>query len=152
MKILYIGTVLSNQQFEKNLAKSKIKMTSAPQTFESAILQGFKRNGFENLECFTFPSIPTFPNGKCIYWGKKKQKLDSGYETTLISSVNLPIKKLLNRYLSCKSMLKKWFNENKEEKDVCVLIYSLNGPIVKSVVEMCKKYNRKCVAFVPDMP
>ena len=45
MKLLYIGTVSESREFERIVKESKIKPSVAPQTFETAFLNGVRSNG-----------------------------------------------------------------------------------------------------------
>ena len=152
MKILYIGTVTNNEWFEEMVSNSSSQPSAAPQTFENTLLRGIKNNGFENIECLTFPMIAAYPKSRFLYWGKEKQVLDCGVQTTFIPAINLKGIKMFSQLISSRNLIKKWLEENRNEAEVCVLMYSIYGPIAKNVVNLCRKYNRKCVAFVPDLP
>ena len=152
MKILYIGTVTDNAWFEKLVSNSSSKPSAAPQTFENTLLKGIKKIGFENIECLTFPMIGAFPKSRFLYWGKEKQMLDCGTRTTFIPAINLKGVKMFSQRISSKYLIKKWLEDNKNEDNACILMYSIYGPVAQNVVKLCKKYNRKCVAFVPDLP
>ena len=152
MKLLYIGTVSESREFERIVKESKIKPSVAPQTFETAFLNGVKANGVTDAECFAFPMIASFPGSKLLYWLKKKQTLECGFPTTWIPTVNLPILKMLIQGLSSKKMLNAWLKKQEKPEDVCIVLYSIYEPIAKNIIRLRKKYHFKTVAFVPDLP
>ena len=152
MKLLYIGTVSESREFERIVKESKIKPSVAPQTFETAFLNGVRANGVADAECFTFPMIASFPGSKLLFWLKKKQTLECGFPTTWIPTVNLPILKMLFQGFSSKKMLKAWLKKQENPEDVCIVLYSIYEPIAKNIIRLRKKYHFKTVAFVPDLP
>lgn len=154
MKILYIGTVSENSEYERIVKKSRVKPSVAPQAFETAFVKGCFDAGVssECIDFLSFPMIASFPGSGIIGWGARKQKLFDTYDLTWIPTINLQGIKLLSQSVSSKLNIEKWLRSNIEEKDKCVLMYSLYQPIAKNVVNLCKKYNCKCFAFVPDLP
>lgn len=79
MKLLYIGTVTESQEYEQIVSESKVKPSVAPQTFETAFLNGVKANGYTDVECFAFPMIASFPGSRLLRWKKKEQTLECGF-------------------------------------------------------------------------
>ena len=152
MKLLYIGTVTESQEYERIVRESKVKPSVAPQTFETAFLNGVKANGFTDVECFSFPMIASFPGSKLLRWKKKKQILGCGFPVTWIPSINLPVLKMVSQAHSSKKMIKSWLKQQDKPEEVCILIYSIYGPVAKNVLRYGKKYRCKTVAFVPDLP
>lgn len=150
MKILYFGTICNKQNYERMLSGFKVKPSIAPFVFESALLKGFKDNGAD-IDVVSFPVIPAFPKSKHIYWGSKKETLESGYNTRWLRTVNISGLKQLCQRISSHIMLKKWLKSNKNEEKA-VLIYSAYQPISKSITSLCKKYGTKCYAIIPDLP
>ena len=52
MKLLYIGTASESQEYERIVRESKVKPSVAPQTFETAFLNGVKASGlFQAVNC-----------------------------------------------------------------------------------------------------
>ena len=152
MRLLYIGTVTESQEYERIVKDSKVKPSVAPQTFETAFLNGVRANGFADVECFSFPMIASFPGSKLLYWKKKKQILGCGFPVTWIPSINLPVLKMISQAHSSQKMVKSWLKKQKRPQDVCILIYSIYGPVAKNILRYGKKYRCKTVAFVPDLP
>lgn len=150
MKYLYFGTICNKENYERMRDGFSVKPTMAPFVFETALLKGFHENGAQ-LQVVSFPAIPAFPKCKHLLWGGRRETLESGYATQWIPAINIVgIKQLCRRYASGR-ILKKWLEENAKEEKV-VLMYSAYQPIAKSIVTICKKYNTKCYAIIPDLP
>lgn len=152
MKILYIGTVTESQEYEQIVKESKVKPSVAPQTFETAFLNGVKANGFIDVECFSFPMIASFPGSKLLCWKEKKQTLECGFPVSWIPAVNLPVLKMISQAHTSKKMIKSWLKKQDRPEDVCILTYSIYGPVATNILRYGKKYRCKTVAFVPDLP
>lgn len=154
MKILYIGTVTENNEYEKILKESRIKASSAPHVFETAFAKGLAENGVtaEEIEFLSFPMIASFPGSKLLRWGAKKQKIIDTYDTTWIPAINVQGLKMRSQARSSKKLIKAWFKKHADEPQKCILMYSLYQPIAKNVIKLCQKHGCKCFAFVPDLP
>lgn len=150
MKYLYFGTICAKAQYMQMYESFRVKPSVAPFTFETALLKGFRENDAD-LEAASFPVIPAFPKSKHLFWGSRHETLDSGYKTTWISAVNITGLKQLSQRISSGRILKKWLKKNAGEEKA-VIIYSAYQPVAKSIVSLCKKYNTKCYAIIPDLP
>lgn len=154
MKILYIGTVSENNEYEKILKESRVKASAAPQAFETAFVKGFIENGIkeEDVQFLSCPMIASFPGSKKIFWGKKNQKIFETYDVTWVPTVNIQGLKMVTQEFFSKKLIRKWLAENKDVKDKCILLYSLYKPVLKNVLSLCEKYDCRCFSFVPDLP
>lgn len=150
MKYLYFGTVCAKEQYMQMYEGFRVKPSVAPFAFETALLKGFRENEAD-LEVISFPVIPAFPKSKHLWWYSRRETLDSGYQTTWISTVNVTGLKQFFQSVSSRRMLKKWLKTNAYEEKA-VMIYSAYQPVAKSVVTLCKTYNTKCYAIIPDLP
>lgn len=154
MKILYIGTVSDNNEYEKILKNSRVKASAAPQTFETAFMKGLVENGIksDDITILSCPMIASFPGSKKVLWGAEKQRILQSYDVTWVPTVNIQGLKMATQRMFSKSLIENWFRENENVKDKCVLLYSLYRPVLINVLELCKKYGCKCFSFVPDLP
>lgn len=150
MKYLYFGTICNEKTYMKMRDGFKVKPSVAPFVFETALLKGFKENQVD-LEIRSFPVIPAFPKSRYLGWKGKEIKLELGYEGQWIGAINISGIKQLTQRISSYITLKKWLRENNNE-DKAVIIYSAYQPVSKSIVKLCKKYNTKCYAIIPDLP
>lgn len=150
MKYLYFGTICAKEHYMQMYQGFRVKPSVAPFTFETALLKGFKENNAD-IEVISFPVIPAFPKSKYLCWGNRRETLDSGYQTTWISAVNITGLKQFFQSASSRRLLKKWLKSNADEEKA-VIIYSAYQPVAKSIVRLCKKYNTKCYVIIPDLP
>ncbi len=148
MKILYFGTVCDREGYDRLLQDCHNKPSVAPLVFESALLDGMKRNDAD-VEIHSFPMIPTFPHSKLIRLGGHKEMLPCGYECRWLNTVNLPILKQITRRLDARKMLKRWGKANQGEGTI--LSYSIPPFLVKDIIRFGKKYGLKTIAIVPDL-
>ncbi len=148
MKILYFGTVCDMENYNQILKSCKVKPSVATVVFETALLDGFKKNGAD-VEIHSFPMIPTYPKSKLLRFGKNVEKLNMGYDCRWLNTVNIPVLKQISRRNDGRKMLKRWLKENKE--DGVVITYSIPPFLVKDIIKYCKKYSVKVFAIVPDL-
>ncbi|MBQ3182929.1 MAG: glycosyltransferase [Clostridia bacterium] len=150
MRILYFGTVCNLTEYEKILSKCRIKPTVATVVFESALLDGFYKNGVE-IDIFTYPMISPHSDSRILYWGNKQEKISCGYTCTWLKTINVPFLKQLSRRLDGRRILKKWLKEHKNEERI-VLTYGISPFLAKTIISQSKKYGVRNCAIVPDLP
>lgn len=148
MNILYFGTVCDIKNYNEMLKSCRSKPSVSTIVFETALLDGFEKNGI-NAEIHSFPMIPTFPKFRKIFFGRKKEVLPCGYEITWLKTVNFPFLKQVSRRADAKKALKRWGKENKGKG--IVFTYSIPPFLVNDVVKLSKKYSLKSVAIIPDL-
>lgn len=108
MKILYIGSICNNQIFETNNRESKLKVSSAPQHFESAILKGISSISDIDLSCISAECTATYPNGNRLLLNHRKDIIENGLEVEITSAINLPFLKPYTHALSVGKLVKEW--------------------------------------------
>ena len=150
MKILYFGTVCDLGNYEKLLEGCKRKPTVATIVFESALLEGFHKNGAE-VDILTYPMIPNFRQSGHLYWGRRTEKLDCGYTCSWLKTFNVVLLKQISRRLDGRKAMIEWLKKNRDE-DCRVLTYGISPFLAKDIVSLCKKYGVSCCAIVPDLP
>lgn len=148
MKILYFGTVCDLQHYQNLLEGCGDKPSVAPILFETALLDGFKKNGVD-AEIFSFPMIPVFPKSKILFLKNITEKLSCGFTCNWLNTVNFPVIKQLSRCFHAKRAIRSWCKKN---KDVVIVTYSIPPFLVKAVTALGAKYSKKTVAIVPDLP
>ena len=149
MKVLYFGTVCNLDKYEDIMKRSKYYPSIASIVFETAILKGLSENDV-NVEIVSYPMIPTFPNCKMLYWGALRETIVGKYKSIWLCTFNIPIIKQITRKLHGKYILNKWLKKNQNEECV-VLTYSIPPFLGKEIIDICKKYNAKCCAIIPDL-
>lgn len=152
MKLLYIGSVCDNNHFIETVKRSKIKPSSAPQNFESAILKGLSSYVEVELECLSLESTATYPNGYKLYLERRKDKLINNIETHIIPAINLPFIKPYMHAKGVAAEVKKWILRNESTSDKCVFIYGFYASVFKEVIYLCNYYKCKCFIMITDLP
>ncbi|MGN1168978.1 MAG: glycosyltransferase [Acutalibacteraceae bacterium] len=149
MKILYFGTVCDINNYQKLLEDCAVKPSVAPILFETALLDGFKKNGVD-AHVYSFPMIPVFPKSKILFLKNITENLPCGFMCKWLNTVNIPVIKQISRELHAKRVIRKWCKENKN--DGVIVTYSIPPFLAKAVTGSGAKYSKKTVAIVPDLP
>ncbi len=148
MKILYFGTVCDLDAYNKRLEACSQKPSVAPIVFETALLNGFSQNSAE-VEVFSFPMVPGFPDFKELCFGGNTEELSCGYKCRWLKTVNIPVLKQLTRRLDAIRSLKRWLSRN--HTDGVIFTYSIPPFLVGSILKYAKRYNVKVFAIIPDL-
>lgn len=148
MNILYFGTVCDIEKYNELIKDSHQKPSVAPIVFETALLEGFKKNNVD-MEIHSFPMIPTFPHSNILFFGNKIEHLKCGYTCRWLRTINIPVLKQLSRCLDARKILKRWVKENRE--DGVIVTYSIPPFLVNEILRYKRKYNLKIIAIVPDL-
>ena len=148
MNILYFGTICDIEKYNKLIKKSHQKPSVASIVFETALLEGFKKNNVD-MEIHSFPMIPAFPHSNILYFGDTVDHLKCGYKCRWLSTINIPVLKQISRCLDARKILKKWVKENRE--DGVIITYSIPPFLVNEILKYKRKYNIKAIAIVPDL-
>ena len=149
MKLLYFGTVCDPVTLDLHLKRCKSKPSVASLVFESALLEGFQRNGVD-MEIHSYPMIPSFLKSKHLTFGGFTEKLQSGYDCHWLNTVNIPVLKQFSRHMNAKKILKRWARKN--ANNGVVLTYSIPPFMVKDIIRLRRRYKFTTVAIVPDLP
>lgn len=152
MRILYIGSICNESEFEATNNRSKVKVSSAPQHFEAAILKGLSSVQGVNLTCISAECIATYPNGCKFFLSERIDNLENGLTTTITPAINLPFLKPIMHAKAVGKMVEKWLRENKNTNDKCVFLYGFYTAVAEKTFKICKKYGCKCFTMITDMP
>lgn len=148
MKILYFGTICDLDAYDKRLEYTTTKPSVASIVFESALLEGFYKNGAD-IEIHSFPMLPLYPQYRVLHYGGNTEQLPCGYTCRWLKTVNVPVLKQLSRRLDARKLIKQWLKKNAEEG----IIFTFAFPpfLVKDILKYAKRFNVKTVAIVPDL-
>ena len=149
MNILFLTLQYDIRKEKEYIAKSKVSMQGAANTFQNNLLAGFK-DVSENITVMNTLPVATYPKYKQIFM--KTQKGDIlGFNSTEIGYINLPILKQITRYFAYKKQIKKWIKETKGEK--AIVAYSLYLPFEKLFKFIKRNYPEvKTSLICPDLP
>lgn len=148
MNILYFGTVCGLNNYNELLKNCRSKPSVSTIVFETALLDGFSKNGI-NAEIYSFPMIPTFPCFGKLHFGGKKESLPCGYEVTWLNTINIPFLKQASRRLDARKALRRWGKENKGKG--IIFTYSIPPFLVKDIIRFGREYSLKTAAIIPDL-
>ena len=149
MKVFFLGSIISDDEVDSILKKSRVKPSVAPVYFQKTAIEGMTNSGLD-VDIYSLPPIKTFPGGSRFCWGKRRESLCDGNNIYWLPAVNVFGLKQITAYFSAKRSLKKWLRENKDEYEKVVLCYSVYGPTAKAVIKLKKKYDFKACAVITD--
>lgn len=152
MKLLYFTTASNQSNYEKIQQNSRIKASVATQVFESALLEGMASDAEIELTLYSFPMIAAFPGSRLLLWGARKEKVAGNFQTKWLPSVNLYGLKQFTQRLSARKAVRKWLQQNQNEKDKAILLYAVYEPIAAPVLKYAKIYGCPVFVIVPDLP
>lgn len=148
MNILYFGTICNLESYNDLLKNCSTKPSVASILFESALLDGFHKNG-ASVEVHSFPMIPTFPHIRLLHFGGKCEKLSCGYSCRWLNTINIPVLKQLSRRLDARRIIKRWIKRYKG--DGLIFTFSIPPFLAKDVIAYARRFHIKAVAIVPDL-
>lgn len=150
MRILYIGSACNEDRYELMLEKCKVRPTVAPLIFETLLLSGIRKSSNANITVLSRPILPSFPKGRPIAWGARKEKLRCGIECKWIPTINFYGIKELFQEINGYFYIRSWLKQAKDNQTV-ILTYSVDS-LAKPIQCLCKKYGAKSVCIIADLP
>lgn len=151
MKILLLGSLISQEAMEQLNNASKVKASVAPVNYEIMLAKGLQENGAE-VEAISVPAVASWP-GSSIKWIRTKfEQLPGGISVRWLPFINVQILKQWSVRRSAHRALEKWLREHKDEPEKAVLMYSVYPPYTKPAVKLCKKYGCHLSAVIADLP
>lgn len=150
MKILYIGTVITDETIEKIYKKCKTnKPTMAGILFDRNVAQGVGE--YAEIEAVSLIPVPSYPNCKKIIVKAKKEEYNN-IQIKYTTLINLPIIKYIFYIFSLCFYLINWNIKNRKEKNKIVILaspdimFSLPCIILKNILK------NKVISCVTDLP
>lgn len=151
MKILLLGSLVSQEAMEQLNNGSRVKASVAPNNYETMLAKGLQENGAQ-VEALSVPAVAAWP-GSCFKSIKARQEqLPSGVPVQWLPFINVQFLKQWSVGISAKKALKKWLKENRDEQDKVVLMYSIYPPYSAPAEKLCKKYGCHLSAVIADLP
>lgn len=149
MKILYIGSIMTQEMVDEVTMKSRKKPSIAPVNFQRNLLKGFSKQEIQ-MDILSLPPIAMFPNSRYVGWGAKKEIFASSFKSRYIPVINLPLLKQICTLVSSLVMILGWCLKNVREKEKCVLVYGQNLYIALAQIALCKIFRIKSCNIVTD--
>ncbi len=151
MNVLFLCGIYPPDHKEEIFRNSKKGYQFAAQNFQQAIVEGFIQNDVA-VSVVSDPFISTFPLGyKKPYINFGPSKINGKAPVAPSSFINIPfLKQLSNR---TKQEVFNWCRSNVAEKELHILVYSLNAHLMKIAVQAKKKFeNVRLSIIVLDLP
>ena len=151
MKILLLGSLISQEAMEQLNRGSKVKASVAPVNYETMLAKGLQENGAQ-VEAISVPAVAAWPGSIFKGIAARQEKLPSGVPVQWLSFINVQFVKQWTVRRSAKKALKKWLKANKDTRDKLVLMYSIYPPYTKPAVRLCRKYGCHLSTVITDLP
>lgn len=151
MKILLLGSLISQEAMEQLNNASKVKASVAPVNYETMLAKGLQENGAE-VEAISVPAVASWPGSSIKWICTKLEQLPGGISVRWLPFINVQILKQWSVRRSAHRALEKWLREHKDEPEKAVLMYSIYPPYTKPAVKLCKKYGCHLSAVIADLP
>jgi len=153
MKIIFLSGMYPKSLTQEIIANSKSGIQFAANTFQTALINGFKKYPNISMEIINIPFLGYFPRHykKIKVSGIGFSDICERIRNHSYGFINIPIYKDLSRFLIAKRELKKWTLINQGDKTV--LIYSANLPFLLAA-QFAKKFDKslKICTIVTDLP
>lgn len=151
MKILLLGSLISQEAIEQLNNGSKVKASIAPVNYETMLAKGLQENG-AHVEAFSVPAVAAWPGSAFKRISARQEYLPSGIRVRWLPFINMQLLKQWTICHSTEKALKSWLEENKSDPDKVVLMYSIYPPYTKPALKLCKQYGCHLCAVIADLP
>ncbi len=147
--ILLLGSYTPNS-YIRELINDGVQPDFASINLQNAIVKGLEEN-HQNVNIISAPNRQSFPksqlaNIKPIKFNHHKN-LDKGTDL-IIGYVNLPIIKMISKFLNTRRAIKEYLRTTQNSK---VIIYGLHSPFLLATLPYAKRFGSICVV-IPDLP
>lgn len=151
MKILLLGSLISQEAMEEFNRNSREKASVAPVNYETMLAKGLSENGAQ-VEALSVPAVAAFPNSIYKRIEHKEETVLPGVLAKWIPFCNIQILKQMTIRRNTYRYLKQWLEKNKEEPNKAVLMYSIYPPYTVPAQKLCKKYGCHLSTVITDLP
>lgn len=148
-KVLLMGFSCEESYFLFHTSQDR-SQNHAARKLEERYVKGLRKLGLFIDLISLFPAS-TFPGSKSIFLGFRRTRRPSGETELTIPFVNLPVVKMLSRFLSAFFFSAKWCIGNRGENKIIVL-YSLHSPFLLSAVFLKYFFGIPFYVIVTDFP
>lgn len=152
-KIIFLGSIFSNDRYAEIMNNSKGAVANANDTFQKAILAGITQHpNFKedfDIAILNMPNIGAYPfKYKDVFFK------GSSFVEGNISGINLPFVNILYlkhyiKYKKIKSAIKSLLEKSTD--NVYIVLYDLYEPYLRAISELKDSYNFKSCVIVPDL-
>ncbi len=150
MKVLLLGSLITASQMEMLNNNSTEKASVAPINYETMLAKGLSENGVQ-VEAISVPAVAAFPHSKFKYINNKRETIDK-INIKWIPFVNIQGIKQFSIKKHVEKELSQWLQENRDDKNKIVLMYSIYPPYTEPAIRLCQRYGCHLCAVITDLP
>lgn len=147
MKVLYIGYLLPEEDYEKNKA-----LSFAAGRFERGLVNSLSKNKDVEIETISIePILKRFPKEK--FWVKKRKNLslvNENITSETIGYINFPFLKHMCIYIGIWRHIQRWKNKYRQEKKA-IVSYNADAPIIQLGLR-AEKQGIHYIPILADIP
>lgn len=151
MKILLLGSLVSQEAMEQLNQSSREKASVAPVNYETMLARGLRENG-ATVEAMSVPAVAAYPGSVFKRLPAKEEQLEGGIPVRWIPFINLPFLKQWTIRRNATKALKAWLKAHRDEKDKVVLMYSIYPPYSAPALRLCRRYGCHLSVVIADLP
>ena len=151
MKILLLGSLVSQEAMEQLNNAGKVKASVAPVNYETMLAKGLQENGVQ-VEALSVPAVAAWPGNRWWRMGARREQLPGGIAVRWVPFINVQMLKQWTVQCNTYRALKKWLKENRDVQDKAVLMYSIYPPYSAPAVRLCRRYGCHLSAVITDLP
>lgn len=144
-KYLYIGNIIPNDDLD-----NRFHVEKATYLAQKGMIEAISKQT-EDLYVLSYPQLPSFPKSK-IVWLKGETMLINGVKYKRLSSLNLPLLRIIYRNIAYLCLIIKWcFKTNDSHTRLHIIQYNVSSPslIVTLVGRLFR--NTDVSAFLYDL-
>ena len=150
MKILLLGSLVSQEAMEQLNKQGKAQSSVAPVNYELMLVKGLQENGAQ-VEAFSVPAMAAWPRNY-LWMRARQEQLSCGVFVRWIPFINAYVLKDWTVRWQTAKLLKKWLKENRDVKEKVVLMYSIYPPYSIPAVRLCRRYGCHISSVIADLP
>ena len=151
MKLLLLGSLISDSQMEYLNNNSKVKASIAPVNYETMLAKGIMENGVD-LDAISVPAVAAYPNSILKKITNRHEVILGKINVQWVPFLNIQGFKQITIKRNIRKLLKRWLVQNKDIKDKAVLMYSIYPPYTEPAIKLCKKNNCHLSVIIADLP
>lgn len=151
MKVLLLGSLVSQEAMEQLNSAGKVKASVAPVNYETMLAKGLQENGVQ-VEALSVPAVAAWPGNRFWCMRARREQLPEGVVAQWVPFINVQmIKQWTVQWNTCR-LLKKWLKENRNVQDKAVLMYSIYPPYSAPAIRLCRRYGCHLSVVITDLP
>ena len=151
MKILLLGSLISQKEMERLNSSSKEKASLAPVNYETMLAKGLHENG-AIIDAISVPAVAAYPHSLFKRIKGNHETIDNDINVQWVPFINIQGLKQITIKRNVEKLLEQWLIDNKDIKEKVVLMYSIYPPYTDPAIRLCNKYGCHISAIIADLP